>query len=109
MAEAATAEEVVDEETTCQSVLRLRASGPAGTPVSLPVPGAAQLLTLASPRVLGGVSWRGRVTAEGTITQKNRSPSPEVHTVGQSLGLPRDVREESTQPREGMDGIDLTR
>ena len=49
MAEAATAEEVVDEDTTCQSVLRLRASGPAGTPVSLPVPGAAQLLTLASP------------------------------------------------------------
>jgi hypothetical protein len=48
MAEAATAEEVVDEETTCQSVLRLRASGPAGTSVSLPVPSAAQLLTLAS-------------------------------------------------------------
>jgi hypothetical protein len=61
MAEAATAEEVVDEETTCQSVLRLRASGPAGTPVSLPVPGAAQLLTLASPVSLACLlAWPGR-------------------------------------------------
>ena len=44
MAEAATAKEVVDEETTCQSLPRLRASGPAGAPVSLPVPGATELL-----------------------------------------------------------------
>jgi hypothetical protein len=82
MAEAATATEVVDEETTCQSLPRLRASGPAGAPVSLPVPGAAQLLTLASP-----VSWAvspgvAGAWPAGITTIEDRSPSYEVHTVG---------------------------
>jgi hypothetical protein len=82
MAEAATAKEVVDEETTCQSLPRLRASGPAGAPVSLPVPGAAQLLTLAvyvSLAVSPGVAG---VWPAGMGTPEDRSPSPEVRTVG---------------------------
>ena len=49
MAEAATAKELVDEKAPCQSLPRLRASGSAGAPVSFPVLGAAQLLTLALP------------------------------------------------------------
>jgi hypothetical protein len=44
IAEAATAKEPVDEEAPCQSLPRLRASGPAGAPPPLPLPSAAQLL-----------------------------------------------------------------
>ena len=56
MAEAAISKEVVDEETTCESFLCLQLSGPAGTPVSLPVPCTTQLLTLTSPMSL--CPWR---------------------------------------------------
>ena len=82
MAEAATAKEVVDEETTCQSLPRLRASGPAGAPVSLPVPGAAQLLTLASPVSLAVSPGVAGAWPAGMITPEDQSPSPEVRTVG---------------------------
>ena len=82
MAEAATAQEVVDEEATCQFVPRLRASRPAGAPVSFPVPGAAQLLTLASPVSLAVSPGVAESWPEGMITPEDRSPSPEGRTVG---------------------------
>src|SRR5262245_49575930 len=49
MAEAMTEKEPVDEKADCQSLPYLRTSGPARAPPSLPVPGAAQLLTFSSP------------------------------------------------------------
>jgi hypothetical protein len=79
LAEAATAEEVIDEETTGQSVLRFRASGPAGAPVSLPVPRTPQLLTLAWPVSLCPEAVSPGVAGawpDGMITDKDRSPSP---------------------------------
>jgi hypothetical protein len=82
MADAATAKEVVDEETTCQPLPRLRSSGPAGAPVSLPVLGAAQLLTFASPVSLGVSPGVAGSWPDGMITHEDRSPSPEVRTVG---------------------------
>jgi hypothetical protein len=82
MAEAATAQEVVDEEATCQFVPCLRVSGPAGAPVSLPVPGAAQLLTRASPVSLAVSPGVARAWPAGMITPEDQSPSPEVRTVG---------------------------
>jgi hypothetical protein len=82
MAEATTAEEVVDEDTTCQSLPRLRASGPAGAPVSIPMLGAAQLLTLASPVSLAVSPGVARAWPDGMITPEDQSPSPEVCTIG---------------------------
>jgi hypothetical protein len=49
LVEALTAQEPVDVQTRCQPLPRLRASGPAGAPVPLPFPDAAQLLTLRCP------------------------------------------------------------
>jgi hypothetical protein len=49
MAGAATAKEPVDAQAPCQSLPRLRASGSAGAPPPLPLPGAAQLLTCVPP------------------------------------------------------------
>ena len=109
MDEAATAKEVVDDETTHQSFPRLRASGLAGAPVSLPMPGAAQLLTHTSPVSLAVSPGVAGVWPAGMITYEHRSPSPEVCTVGCSFGSPRGGREERAQPREGMCGIDLAR
>ena len=82
MAEAATAEEVVDEETTCQSLPLLRASGPAGAPMSLPVPGAAQLLTLASPVSLAVSLGVAGAWPAGMRAPEDPSPSPKVRPVG---------------------------
>ena len=79
MAEAATAKEVVDAETTCQSLPRLRASGPAGAPVSLPVPGAAQLLTLASPVSVAGSPGVAESWPDGMLTHEERSLSRGPH------------------------------
>jgi hypothetical protein len=45
MAEAMTAKEALNEQAHGQSLPRLRPSGPAGTSVPLPIPGAPQLLT----------------------------------------------------------------
>ena len=82
LAEATTAEEVVDEDTTCQSLPRLRASGPAGAPVSLPILGAPQLLTLTSPVSLAVSPGVAGAWPDGMITPEDQSPSPEVRTVG---------------------------
>jgi hypothetical protein len=51
-AQAATAKERIDEETTGQSLPRLRASGPARAPPPLPLPGAPQLLIRSFPGLL---------------------------------------------------------
>jgi hypothetical protein len=45
-AEATTEKEPDNEEADCKSSPSLRASGPAGAPSPLPMPGAAKLLTL---------------------------------------------------------------
>jgi hypothetical protein len=82
LAEAPTAQEVVDEEATCQSLPRLRASGTAGAPASIPVPGAAQLLTLPPPVSLAVSSGVAGAWPAGMITPEDQSPSPEVRTVG---------------------------
>jgi hypothetical protein len=82
MTEAATAKEVVDEETTCQSLPRLRVSGPAGAPVSLPMPGAAQLLIPASPVSLAVSPGMAGAWPAGMSTPEDQSPSPEVRIVG---------------------------
>jgi hypothetical protein len=50
--EAATEKEPADEEAECKSLPSLRASGLAGAPSPLPVPGAAELLTLSCPFTL---------------------------------------------------------
>ncbi len=93
MAEAATAKEVVDAETTCQSLPRLRASGPAGAPVLLPVPGAAQLLTLASPVSLVVSPGVAESWPDGMITQEDRSLSPRSTRLGDlSVGRERCAR-----------------
>ena len=61
---------------------RLRASGPAGAPVPIPVPGAAQLLTLASPVSLAVSPGVAGAWPDGMGTHEDQSPSPEVRTVG---------------------------
>jgi hypothetical protein len=52
MTEAAPEKELADEEAERKSLPSLRASGLAGAPSPLPLPGAAELLTLSSPFLL---------------------------------------------------------